>query len=125
MNVRQRYFTFTDVQEGEQNQLFVRFDVHLVRDIGRERKDELELLNGVLVSFKASHHEAFVVEVAHDVHGSRAFSETCCREIDDLQRMLVAFGLKAQLGELSMQRSAHRVIIKPVRPTALNLFKST
>jgi hypothetical protein len=123
LNACQRYLALTAIEEGEKNEFFVGFHVDLVSDIGREGEDQSELFDGVLVSFQARHHQPLVVQVAHDVHGARALRETCCWVVYDLERVLVALGFKAELGELTVERAAHWMVVEALGG-ALNLSKS-
>ena len=66
---------FRNLKKSKKDQLLVAFMVDDMSALRRVLQHKLELVNGIRPAFKACVDEAFVVEVANDVHRIGSFNE--------------------------------------------------
>jgi hypothetical protein len=75
------------------------------------RKNQLELIDSLLVSFQPGEYHTLVIEIADYVHRQGMLFEACGRVFNYLECMLIALGFDAKLGEFTVKRATYRVII--------------
>ena len=97
------YLTRGHLDECQQDQFLVALRVNLVKNLRGVREDQAELLNRIIIPLQTHIYEPLVVQVAEDIHGLCGLLEGNRGPLDDLQGVLVALGLDAQLRELLVE----------------------
>jgi hypothetical protein len=103
------YLPRRHLDECQQDQLLVALRVHLVKNLCGVGQDQAELLTGICVPLQTHKYKPLVVQVTENIHGLCGLLEGDCGPLDDLQGVLVALGLDAQLRELLVEGAAHRI----------------